>query len=344
MRLRPRYNAFVIREATEKDRKGVNLVATHPLQSWEWGEFRKSTGVEVSRFLELENKKIRNIFQITWHQIPGIKKYIGYCPKSVVPSVEVVEYITKLARKRGVIMVKFEPNEVDVNKNSIFNNNLFTLGKSLFTKYSFVLKIDKTEEELLLGMHQKTRYNIRLAEKKGVEIIEDNTVEAFEEYWKLTEETTRRQGFYAHTKSYHQKMFNLMTSSGMGHLFKAVYKGETLSCWMIFTLNKTAYYPYGASSNMHREVMANNLMMWEVIRYAKKSGCKYFDMWGSMGPEPDKKDPWYGFHKFKEGYGADLVEFLGTFDLVIDSFWYWLYTLAEKTRWLVLRFLKKFFS
>ena len=117
----------------------------------------------------------------------------------------------------------------------------------------------------------------------------------------------------------------------------AKYKGKTLVTWIVFTFNNVLYYPYGASSSEHKEVMASNLMMWEAIRFGKKMGCKVFDMWGSLGPSPDSKDPWYGFHRFKEGYGGKLVEFIGSYDLVLSPFLYQLYNLAHRTRWLYLR-------
>jgi lipid II:glycine glycyltransferase (peptidoglycan interpeptide bridge formation enzyme) len=260
----------------------------------------------------------------------------------VVPKAEEVEEITKEARQRKAIFVKFEPNERSIMDNeekitTLIKQFNWVKGKSLFTKYTFQLDISKTEEELLKNMHQKTRYNLRLAEKRGVQIMEDNSEQGFEEYWKLMEETTKRQGFFAHSKGYHQKMWQTMIESGQGHLFKAVYEGKTLTTWMVFILNNTIYYPYGASSNENREVMASNLMMWEVIRYGKKMGCRLFDMWGSLGTSPDPNDPWYGFHRFKQGYGAELVEFLGSFDLVIEPVWYRIYGFMDRLRWAFLK-------
>ena len=244
-------------------------------------------------------------------------------------------------------MVKFEPNEkvseVALKKIGVLSEQFdLAKGKPLFTKYSFQLDISKSEEELLKGMHQKTRYNLRLAEKKGVQIVEDNSEKGFEEYWKLMEVTTKRQGFFAHGKNYHRKMWQTMIGTKMGHLFKAVYEGETLTTWVLFELNDVLYYPYGASSDRHREVMANNLMMWEAIKFGKKQGAKLFDLWGSLGPNPDIKDPWYGFHRFKQGFGAELQEFVGSYDLVINRTEYRLYEWAEKTRWVLLKILAKF--
>lgn len=333
----------MIKEVNETEKQEFDKVARHPLQSWAWGEFRKETGVALSRLGEGE-EDLSEVYQITWHTIPRTGWCIGYCPKSAVPSIEALREIQKLAKKRGAIFVKFEPNEkkslvAEKKLTNLKSGFHWTEGKPLFTKYTFQLDISKSEEELLANMQQKTRYNLRLAGKKGVKIVEDNSEMGFEEYWKLMEETTKRQGFFAHTKSYHRKMWRNLTESGVGHLFKAVYNGQTLTTWMIFVLNGVLYYPYGASSNEHREVMASNLMMWEVIRFGKKQGCSLFDMWGSLGPEPDTKDPWYGFHKFKLGYGAELVEFLGSFDLVISPVLYKLYGLTDKIRWMGLKIL-----
>ena len=296
--------------------------------------------------LSFDEKKIGSIFQITWHRIPHTPYCIGYCPKSVIPNKDEVETIMAEAKKKNAIFVKFEPNEriraeTEKKIEILAREFNWVKGKPLFTKYTFQLDISKSEEELLKNMHQKTRYNLRLAEKKGVKIIEDSSEQGFEEYWKLMEETTKRQGFFAHGKEYHRKMWETMVGSGQGHLFRAIYEGKTLTTWMVFILNDTIYYPYGASSNENREVMASNLMMWEVIRFGKKQGCRLFDMWGSLGPEPDAHDPWYGFHKFKRGYGAELVEFLGTYDLVISPALYSMYGLADKMRWAGLKLLAR---
>ena len=86
--------------------------------------------------------------------------------------------------------------------------------------------------------------------------------------------------------------------------------------------------------------MASNLMMWEAIKFGKRLGLKKFDMWGCLGPNQDKNNPWYGFHRFKEGYGPKLVEFVGSYDLVINKKLYFVYKIADKIRWSLLK-LKK---
>ncbi len=227
----------------------------------------------------------------------------------------------------------------------------------LFTKYTFVLDLTKSEDELLKAMHPKTRYNIKVAQKHEVKIVEDNSDKAFETYLRLIQATTKRQGFYAHSERYHRLMWETLRNQKLkiknqkldtdrltAHLFLANYKPLTpnqkpitLVAWIIFVLNDMLYYPYGASSSLYRQTMASNLMMWEVIKFGKKLGLKKFDMWGALGPEPNPKDPWYGFHRFKEGYGGKLVEFVGSFDLVINPTLYQIYKLLDKVRWAALR-------
>lgn len=304
----------------------------HPLQSQAWGEFRKSNRVKVVR--------LKEGFQITFHKIPKLPWTIGYCPKSKTPNIRELEIIKKEAIKQWAIMVKFEPN-VRVGSRVNMRNLGLIRGRALFTKFSFWLDLTKSQANLLAGMKSKTRYNIRLAEKRGVVVEEDSSDKGFEEYWKLMEETANRQAFYAHNKAYHLKMWQEMKKAGQAHLFKAMYKEKVLSAWIVFILDGVLYYPYGASSREHRELMANNLLAWEVIMFGKKKGCKKFDMWGSLGENPDKNDPWYGFHKFKEGYGGELVEFVGSWDLVVKPVLYWLYRMGESVRWRILNTIKK---
>ena len=207
----------------------------------------------------------------------------------------------------------------DKVQHDMFGLGLKLAARPLFTKYTFILDLTKSEEELLKNMHSKARYNIRVAQRYGVEVGEDNSSVAFEEYLRLMKETTVRQKFYAHTREYHKKMWKILSPKKMARLFIAKYKGQVLTAWILFVFKDTLYYPYGASSSLLREVMASNLMMWEAIRFGKKLGLKKFDMWGALGPNPDPKDPWFGFHSFKEKYGPRHVEFIGSYDLVINS-------------------------
>ena len=119
-------------------------------------------------------------------------------------------------------------------------------------------------------------------------------------------------------------------------------KPQALSAWMIYNFKDTLYYPYGASSPEHREVMANNLVAWEAIKLGQKMGLKKFDLWGTLGPETSPNDPRQGFTRFKEGYGGRRVEYLGTFDLIFNDPLYWMFTIIDQLLPLKVLLLKLF--
>jgi len=309
------------------------IIQSHPLQSPAWGEFRSHMGIEVTRLGQ---------WYVTFHTIPHTPWTIGYFPKGPMPDKKMTDELMKLGREKRAIFIQLEPNvEKLSDQSATLPDLLIPSHRPLFTKYTFMLDLTKSEEELMSIMHPKTRYNIRVAQKHGVIIAEDNSETAFQAYLKLSEETTNRQGFYAHDKHYHRTMWDTLRKADVAHLFTATYQGQTLAAWIIFVWGNTVYYPYGASSREHREVMAPNLLLWEIVRWAKARSLQYFDLWGAMGPNPDPRDPWYGFHRFKEGFKPRLVEYIGSYDLVITPFLYQLYRIADTLRWGLLKFKKR---
>ena len=343
-----------IREITIKDKSEFNNVVSHPLQSYEWGEFREKTGIKVIRRGFFEKGKLVKGFTLTLHKIPKTSFNIGYLPKGDLPDEDLINELQKIGKEEKCIFIQLEPNIirhselVSESLNDILHLGLTPAAHPLFTKYTFVLDLTKSEEELLKAMHPKARYNIRVAGKHEVEIIEDNSEKAFEEYWRLMQQTTSRQNFYAHTKEYHKIQWQTFkktkeNKNGLqSHLLLAKYQGKVLTAWVLFVFKDTLYYPYGASSSENREVMPSNLIMWEAILFGKKLGLKMFDMWGALGPDPDPKDPWYGFHNFKEKYGPGHIEFIGSYDLVINPVLYQGYKLADKLRWFYLKLVSKY--
>jgi len=336
---------MILREIQADERKAFNEVAGHPLQSWEWGEFKKKEGATVVRLGFFEEGKLQKVLQVFFHKIPTSSSTIGYLPKGYMPDEDQLSALKQLGLKYKAVAVKLEPNVAlpigspsgfDQIKQFLLENDCKE-GRALFTKYTFILSLEPTEEKLFESFKNKTRYNIRLAEKKGVVIRENTSKEGMDTYIEILKETTQRQGFYAHTPKYFKEMWEELGDTGMLKIFEAVYDGQVLTSWIMFVFQGTLYYPYGSSRNIYRELMANNLMMWDMIVFGKSLGLRSFDMWGSLGPDPDTKDPWYGFHRFKQGYSGQLSEFIGTYDYVINAPMYTLYRLAESARWSFLR-------
>lgn len=299
----------------------IDSIATHPLQTTHWRDFRKAWGNEV-----LETPW----GILTVHKLPLINYKLAIFEKGPAPNRDILDGLKKIARENRIIFIKLEPNCLKSNSLvGMVKSQGAVPGKRFFTPTTFWIDLTRPEDEILKSFSSKTRYNIRLAQKKGVEVKEDNSDKAFEKYLDLTRETTQRQGFYAHTERYHRLMWKYLREK-IAHLMTATYKGEVVTTWILFKWKDFLYYPYGASTEKHKEVMANNLMMWEAIRFGRKHGLKTFDLWG--------REEGKGFTKFKEGYNPKIVEFLGTWDLVINKPVYKIYILAEKIRWRFLKF------
>jgi lipid II:glycine glycyltransferase (peptidoglycan interpeptide bridge formation enzyme) len=323
----------MIKNVPESDRLTFNRIAPHPLQSWDWGVFRNQTGVEVVRLGRYEKNRLVEGLQCTIHPIPHLNRRIAYIPKTSYLSTEMAEELVLIGKKHNCIFMKLEPQVHKIDQKKFLQTfEKFPLRLSshpLFTQHTFVLDLTHSEEELLAAMHQKTRYNIRVAQRHTVTVEENNSQEMFEQYWRLTEETTHRQRFFAHDRHYHEVMWETLRDAGMAHLLVARLPkeqgGVILAAWILLLFNDVLYYPYGASSSQHRNTMASTLMLWEAMRFGKKNGAKKFDLWGSLGPDPDPKDSWYGFHRFKQGFNPIPTEYAGSFDLVIDPAWYAIY-------------------
>ncbi len=325
-------------DETYKDQ--YNASVTHVIQSWEWGEFRKKLGLPLLRYGIFSKDELKTAFQLTLHTIPFTSKKVGYLPKGPIPNKELAKALEQIGIEQNCAFIKVEPNiEANTPLYSVYPN-FQPSPKPLFTKFNFVLDLTPSEEELLKNMHSKTRYNVRLAEKRGVTVEISDTDKSFKTFLKLHFETTERQGFHSHNEKYHQLAWETLRDAGMAQVAIAYYTPsgassayfdkKPLSAWMLYTFKDVLYYPYGGSSVENKEVMANNLLAWEVIKYGQKQGLKSFDMWGALSADPDPKDPWYGFHRFKSGYGGKLTEYLGTYDLVINDPLYWAFTSIDK--------------
>jgi lipid II:glycine glycyltransferase (peptidoglycan interpeptide bridge formation enzyme) len=238
--------------------------------------------------------------------------------------------LKKLGKEKNLVFIKLEPNCVKSDKLvRLIKSEGAVAGRRLFTPTTFWIDLTPSEEELMKSFSSKTRYNIRLAGKRGVTVKEDDSDKAFDRYLELTRETISRQGFYAHSEKYHRLMWEVLKKAGIAHLLTATYQNEIVTTWILFAWKEFLYYPYGASTEKHKEVMANNLMMWEAINFGKNLGLKTFDLWG--------REEGKGFTKFKEGYNPKVIEFLGTWDLVINKPLYAIYKIAEWIRWPTLK-------
>ncbi|OGF26412.1 hypothetical protein A2331_05760 [Candidatus Falkowbacteria bacterium RIFOXYB2_FULL_34_18] len=301
------------------------------LQSWEWGEFQESWGNKVVRLGFEDQKKLVMALTLIKVSLPFLKSYL-FAPRIGIKYLTedqlkfIFDSIEGIAQKEKAIFFRFEPR----TKFSISNfTHQTTMGQFLIYKTidiqppkTIILNLEKEEEELLRAMHQKTRYNIGLAQRKGIFIREGNPENDFEEFWRIMEQTKDRDMFRSHSKGYYRKMLLLDNIK----LFVAEFEGRVISANIISFFGNMATYIHGASSNEHRNIMAPYLLQWHVIKLAKEKGYKYYDFHGIDAQK------WPGVTRFKKGFGGDEINYQGTFDLVFDKCWYILYKLVRKMR------------
>ena len=278
----------------------------HILQSKEWGEFRKKT-LSVKSVLRVGD------CQVFIHKIPYMPWTVAYLPRP--EKIDNLEEIKTACKEEKAIFLKIEPMSSPVK------------GKPslpVLPRHTIYMDLTQTEEKLLLNMHEKTRYNIRLAEKKGVKVTEGENLENFLD---LLEKTEDRQGFYSHPRQYYKTLWETLHPAKMVYLLSA----NSIAAIMLLYYRDTLYYTYGGSDPKYRDMMAPHLLHWEAMKLGKKLGCKVYDLWGSYKDSPTESDPWWGIYRFKSGFGGKEITFPETVDIPLSSL-YHLYPLAEKFR------------
>lgn len=305
----------------------------HIVQSPEWGKFKTAVGKKAV---------IVNGVQFFLHPLPKLPYHIGYCPK-VDPEQIDWTAIKKAGRENRCFAIRFDcPNVIKTDSKPSFENSL-KLGfenrpglikapRNTFAKQTLLLDLTKSEEELLAGMKSKTRYNLRYAQRHGIWVKEESNEEGVEHFIKLQAETTQRQGFFVHPDSYYRQVWETLAPHGMVKIITAYHQNdpEPLVSWMLFIYEGVLYYPYGGSSTKHRSLFPSNLVMWEAIKLGQRLDCHTFDLWGAT---PDQDDPWWGFTRFKLGFGAEMVEFIDSYDLVLNPLLYWLFVAGYWLFW-----------
>ena len=179
-------------------------------------------------------------------------------------------------------------------------------------KNSFWIDLSLSEEDLLARMKQKTRYNIRLSQKKGV-IVRSGNIADLELVYAMYAATSLRDGFIIRPKEYYFFLWQTFMEAGMALPLIAEVDNKPIGGLFLFYFNQKAYYLYGMSLDTHREMMPNYLLQWEAMRLGKSLGCKIYDLWGA----PDIFDPsdrMWGVYKFKEGLGGEVIKTIGAYD------------------------------
>src|SRR3989338_7156694 len=292
---------------TEKEQKTF-------LHSWQWGLFN--------------------------YQLSIINYQLGIYHKDELIGVALV---LKIRAKRGTFLfipygpiIKVKSKNLKVKSYELLINHLKKLGyKSapahMHSERNWIVNINKSEEEILSGMRKTTRNLIRQAIKnKELQIINYKSKykeQELDDFHCIYQETFKRQGFSGFTKNYFQK--ELEAFGDDAKIFLVKYENKILAGAIVIFFGDTAYYHHAAST--HSKLPATYLMNWEIIREAKKRGCKYYNMWG-VSKENDKKHPWSGLSLFKRGFGGKELNLMRAQDLPLNKVKYFINWVIEKIR------------
>ncbi|MFR5682947.1 MAG: lipid II:glycine glycyltransferase FemX [Clostridia bacterium] len=326
--------------------KYTKFLESHPRcnfqQSLEWGKVKDAWTNEVV-LAEDENGNIIGSLSVLIRKIPifGNLMYSSRGPVCDIHDEKVLAQLTEglkeLAKKYHAFVLKIEPDiksddqefrALALKLGYKIKDDAKDFSEEIQPRYVFRLQIKgKTEDEVFANFHQKTRYNIRLATKKGV-TVKEGTKEDLKDFHKIMVETGARDGFIIRPLEYFEKMYDNLAPEHMKVLM-AYYEGKPISGVIPIMYGNKTWYLYGASSNEYRNVMPNYLLQWEMIKIAISRGDDIYDLRGVSGVV-DESHPQYGLYRFKKGFGAEFTEFLGEIYIPFKPLTYKMYKIAEK--------------
>lgn len=275
--------------------------------------------------------------QILFHRLPlGLS--FAYIPKgplkapkrnsaeSTKPGNQFWNEVDRMCRKQRAVFLKIEPDD----HFGVIPESFRTSPHHIQPRRTITVDLYGEEDEILARMKQKTRYNIRLATRKGVSVRSSMDIEIF---YRLMQTTGERDGFGIHNFRYYQKAYQLFNPTGNCEMLLAEFEGEPIAALMIFRAGRRSWYLYGASAAVHREKMPAYLLQWEGMKWARDQGCVEYDLWGIpdfdhevLEAEFDQRsNGLWGVYRFKRGFGGTIQRSSGTFDRVYQPLLYLLY-------------------
>lgn len=317
----------------------TQLIGEQPLnpflQSWAWGDFQRAIGRKIWRLGAWDGPTLVGAALVVEHQLLLGKTYL-YCPRGPVATSlavwqELLGALRKLGASSGAMYVKADPGLYHWSLSADLFPREYSIGTTLQPQQTLVLDVGQDPASLIERTHQKTRYNIRLAEKKGVAVRWSTKREDLGKFLQLMHHTAARQAIRLHSDQYYQTMFDVLSTLGLVELAVGEFAGQAAAVNLVVWHGQTATYLHGGSSDKHKEVMAPHLVQWRTIERAHQRGVKDYDLWGVAPADlPDHK--WAGISRFKRGFGGREVVLPPAANAVLQPQWYLAYRLAKRMR------------
>lgn len=328
----------------------ARLPNAHPLQSWAWGQFKSRWGWEAMPLtMSVGGNSWETIAaaMVLKRRVPRLPYCVLYVPKGPALDfhdrslrLQVLARLEQLAKRERAIFIKIDPEVV--RSWGLEHERVSPLGAAVMRdlhergwrpsdeqiqfRNTVELSLEATEEQLLAAMKQKTRYNIRLAERKGVTVRPGGPAD-FPTIAEMYQETAARDGFTVRPAEYYLDGWGELYQAGMAQPLVAEVDGRAVAAVVLVRFGDRVIYMYGASRNEARERMPNHLLQWEAIRWAQAQGARVYDFWGAPD-EFEEADRMWGVWRFKAGFNGEVVRFIGAWDYTPRPLLYRLYTQA----------------
>jgi peptidoglycan pentaglycine glycine transferase (the first glycine) len=315
-----------------------NYPNAHLLQTGEWGELKSAFGWEPVRLVLGNGAGV----QILFRRLP-LGLTLAYLPKPAFSdrrsafNEKFWAELDATCHKHRAIFLKIELDawENETDSPDMSHSALRTSTHNIQPSRTIIVDLAGTEDDILARMKQKTRYNIRLAQKKGVTVRPWDNLPAFHQMMLIT---GGRDGFGVHSLEYYQRAYELFHPTGMVELLVAEYEGRPLAALMVFARGRRAWYVYGASNDQERNRMPTYLLQWEAMRWARSKGAKEYDLWGVPDEDEEtleahfteRSDGLWGVYRFKRGFGGEVKRAAQAMDRVYNPLLYVLYRTVRK--------------
>ncbi len=307
------------------------------LESWEWGEIEQSEGQKIWRLaLVNDSNKYVAVCLLIKQNLPLGLSYI-YSPMGPVMALSnlqlkagkvLMKKIFEISEQENAIFLRFEP-KVEPHTKIPYG---FVLGPQVQPRNTQILNLSLSQEELLKQMHPKTRYNIRLSERKGVKVrISEKSEKDFENFYKLIQATCDREKISAHSKIHYQKILEKFENNS-AKLYLAEYNNQVLAVALNVFYGRKVVYCHGGSSSENRNLMAPYALQWYAICDAKNAGMTEYDFGGIAPEDASLNHSWQGITRFKKGFGGKSEHYLGSIDFPYKQGLYKLYLLRRKIK------------
>ena len=306
------------------------------VQSVAYGEFFEKMGEKSWIFGVYENDVlIGGSLVVSTHAKRGNFLYLPYGPigdiKKILPILK--DFLRKFARENKFDFIRISPFQQNNSENrEVFQKNGFLdAPMHILAENTWLLNLEKSEEEIISQMEKTHRYLIKRCEKEGVKVIigEDSDLTDFN---KLHDETAKRHHFHRFSRKYILDEFESFAKEKQAVLFKAYLpNGELDSSAIIIYYGQMAAYRHGASLNLDKKLSTSYLIQWEAIKEAKRRGVKWYNFWGVAPENASKNHPFYGITHFKKGFGGLEIDLIHCQDLPVTKK-YWLNWIVETIR------------